>query len=228
MKFGEFIKADVCQVAVQQVPAHKATLYHRRRKVAEKRLHECKGYSWGTAETLSCMYTSSYTMTSTCMGGVLLCLFFHCLFCKWRRHKGAHPNASHYASRASAVYFKISGKVCKIWRRNKRALDRKIFRLKIWCLVRYYLLYGKLYRAKKRLKKWLTPLVYRIKSAYMNMMFSIYRCLPPLRVSAVVIFLGLFMSGNIELNPGPREGKQLLHTCYPKFTCHVHAGMEFI
>ena len=222
MKFGEFIRADVCQVAVQQVPAHKATLYHRRRKVAEKQLHECKGYSWGTAETLSCMYTSSYTVTSTCMGGFLLCLFFHCLFCKWRRHKGAHPNASRYASRASAVHFKISGKVCKIWRQNKRALDRKIYRLKIWCLVRYYLLYGKLYRTKKRLKKWLTPLVCHIKSAYMRVAFSVYCHLPPLRVSAAVIFLGLFMSGNIELNPGPKESKCSMYRLACIVLC-VHA-----
>ena len=218
MKFGEFIRADICQVAVQQVPAHKATLYHRRRKVAEKQLHECNGYSWGTVETLSCMYTSSYTVTSTCMGGVLLCLFFHCLFHTWRRHKGAYPNASRYASRASAVYFKISGKVSKIWRRNKRALDRKIFRLKIWCLVRYYLLYGKLYRAKKQFKKWVTPLVHRVKSAYMRVAFSVYRHLPPLRVSAAVIFLGLFMSGNIELNPGPKEGIKCCTRC-PFLSC---------
>ena len=207
MKFGEFIRADICQVAVQQVPAHKATLYHRRQKVAEKRLHECKGYSWGTVETLSCMYTSSYTVTSTCMGGVLLCLLFQCLFRKWRQHKHACPNASYYASRASAVYFKISGKVCKMWRRNRRALDRKVFRLKIWCLVRYYFLYGKLYRAKKRFKKWLIPLVCCIKSAYMKVTFSIYHHLPLLKVSAAVVFLGLFMSGDIELNPGPKEGK---------------------
>ena len=73
----------------------------------------------------------------------------------------------------------------------------------------YYLILGKLYRARTRFKKKVAPLVHRIKSAYMKVTFSIYRHLPPLRVSAMVIFLGLFMSGDIELNPGPKEG--MLH-----------------
>jgi hypothetical protein len=69
------------------------------------------------------------------------------------------------------------------------------------------MLYGKLYRAKKRLKKLLIPVIHRIQSAYMIATFSVYRHLPPLKVSAAVVFLGLFMSGDIELNPGPKEGK---------------------
>ena len=213
MKFGEFVSADICQVAAQQIPAHRATLYHRRRKVAEKRLHKRSGFnSWSTAETLSCVYSWNHAVM--CMGGYLFfLLFFHCLLRKWRRHKDAYPNASRYASRASAVYLKISRKVFKIWRRNKRALDRKLFHLKVWCLVLYYMMYGKLYRARVRFKKKLVPLVQYVKSAYMKMTFSIYCHLPPLRVSAMVIFLGLFMSGNVELNPGPKEGKHHNELC---------------
>ena len=207
MKFGEFIRADVCQVAVQQVPAHRATLNHRRRKVAEKRLQECNGFNWGTEETLSCMYRSNHAVPRSCMGGFLLIFFFHCLFRKWRRHKGAYPNASRYASRASAAYSKISGKICKIWRRHKCAFDKVVFRVKVVCLVLYYMTYGKLYRAKIRMKKKIAPFLRLIKSAYMRATFAIYIHLPPLRVSAAVIFLALFMSGNVELNPGPKEGE---------------------
>ena len=47
----------------------------------------------------------------------------------------------------------------------------------------------------------------RGKLRYMKVTFSIYRRLPSLGVSAAVIFLGLFMSGDIELNPGPKDGE---------------------
>ena len=204
MKFNEFVSTDVCQAAVEQSPAHKPTLYHRRRKVAEKRLHECSGLSWGISETLNCVYASDHSLT--CMGGFLLFIFFHCLLRKWRRNKGAYPNASRYASHASAMYNKVAGKIRKTWRRNKCALDKKLFRLKLWCIVLYYLIYGKLYRARTRFKKKMAPLVHCVKSAYVTVTFSIYHHLPPLRVSAMVIFLGLFMSGDVELHPGPKEG----------------------
>ena len=148
MKFNEFMSVDVCQVAIEQSPAHKPTLYHRRRKVAEKRLHECSRLSWGTSETLSCIYSSNHAVA--CMGGFLLFIILRCLLHKWRRHKGAYPKASRYASHASAVYTKVAGKIHKVWRRNKHALDKKLFRLKLWCIVLYYLICGKLYRAQKR------------------------------------------------------------------------------
>ena len=86
-------------------------------------------------------------------------------------------------------------------------LTKKVSRIKLWCLVYYYLIYGKLYRARTRFKKKLTPLVHRIESAYMKVACSINRHIPTLRVSAVVIFLWLFMSGNVELNPGSKEGE---------------------
>ena len=213
MKFNEFVSADVCQAAIEQSPAHKPTLYHRRRKVAEKRLHECSGLSWGTSETLSCIDSSNHAVT--CMGGFLLFIIFHCLLRKWRRHKGAYPNSLCYASHASAVYTKVAGKIRKIWRRNKHALDKKLFRLKLWCIVLYYLIYGKLYRAQTRFRKKLAQVVGHIKLVYMKAVFSVYLHLPPMRVSAMVIFLGLFMSGDVELNPGPKEGTyaSCMHVC---------------
>ena len=210
MKFSELVSADICQAAIEQSPAHRATLYHRRRRVAEKRLHECSNLSWGTSETLSCMYASDHAVM--CMGGFLLFFFFHYLLRKWRRHKGAYPTASHYASHASVNYNKVASKVHKIWRRQKRALDRTVFHLKIWCLVLYYLILGKLYRARTRFKKKIAPLVHRMKSVYMKVTFSIYRHLPPSRTSAMVIFLGLFMSGDVELNPGPKKGMPVAHS----------------
>ena len=204
MKFNASVSADICQAAVEQSPAHRATLYHRRRKVAEKRLHECSGLSWGTSETLSCMYTSDHAVT--CMGGFLLFLLFRCLLHKWRRHKGAYPNASRHALRVSAVYNRVIGKMHKIWRRCKRALETKLILFKLWCLVLYYLIYGKLYRASKRCKKKFTPVAHHVKLVYINATSFIYRRLPSLRVSAMVVFLWLFMSGDIELNPGPGKG----------------------
>ena len=203
MKISDCVKADVYQATVDSSPAHRATLCHRRRKVAEKRLHECSGLSWGTPETLSCVSDRAVT----CMGGFILFLFLHCLLHKWRQHKGAYPTASRYASCGSAVCNKVAGKVHKIWRRHKRAMEKKVFHLKLWCLVYYYLICGKLYRARTRFKKKLTLLVHHIESVYMKAAYSVYHRLPPLRVSAVVIFLWLFMSGDVELNPGPGKGK---------------------
>ena len=203
MKFDEHIRADICQVAVDSCPAHRATLNQRKGNVAEKRLRECSGLGWGTPETLSCVSDRAVM----CMGLVLPFLLLHYLLRKWRRHKGAYPTASRYASHASAVYNKVAGKIHKIWRRHKCAFDKKVSRIKLWCLVYYYLMYGKLYRARARFKKKLTPILHRIESMYMKVVCSIYRHVPTLRVSAVVIFLWLFMSGNVELNPGPKEGE---------------------
>ena len=42
----------------------------------------------------------------------------------------------------------------------------------------------------------------------------IYRYSPFMRVSAVVIFLHLFMSGDVELHPGP-QGELLYYFCQP-------------
>ena len=94
-----------------------------------------------------------------------------------------------------------------MYRRRKCALDRNVFRLYLWCIVLRYLLYGKVHRAKMRCKKKLKSIFDRCKLVYVNITISIYRHIPPLRVSAAVVFLGLLMSGNVELNPGPKQGE---------------------
>jgi hypothetical protein len=43
-----------------------------------------------------------------------------------------------------------------------------------------------------------------MKNAYIKAALFIYRFAPFMRVSAVVIFLHLFMSGDVELHPGPQ------------------------
>ena len=43
-----------------------------------------------------------------------------------------------------------------------------------------------------------------MKIAYIRAVLFIYRFSSFMRVSAVVIFLHLFMSGDVELNPGPQ------------------------
>ena len=49
----------------------------------------------------------------------------------------------------------------------------------------------------------------------------IYQYFPFMRVSAVVIFLLLFMSEDVELNPGPR-GELLYYLCQPLQTLLVN------
>ena len=45
---------------------------------------------------------------------------------------------------------------------------------------------------------------FRLKNTYIQ---AAFRITPFLRVSAAVITLRLFLSGDVELNPGPKEGK---------------------
>ena len=52
-------------------------------------------------------------------------------------------------------------------------------------------------------------LVDRLETAYLGMAIRVYRYAPIIKVSALVIFLYLILSGDIELNPGPKYGKHL-------------------
>ena len=47
----------------------------------------------------------------------------------------------------------------------------------------------------------------RGKKVYGNVVDAVYRYAPTLRASATVIFMHLFLSGDVELNPGPKDGK---------------------
>ena len=199
------VGADVYLAAVEASPAHRATLNYRKRKVAEHRLQQHYGLNWGTSETLSGVPDKAIP----CMGVVLLLLFLKLLLLRWRKKKFAHPTASHYAARCSAAYKKVARRVYKVYSRRKRALDRRVFRFKLWCLVWYFMLYGKLYRASRKCKKKAMQIVNRCQLTSIKMTFSIYKQMPPRSTSAAVMFLGLFMSGNVELNPGPKEGKIL-------------------
>lgn len=184
--------------------------------MAEHRLEHHHGLSWGTSETLDCVPNKAFA----CMGGLLLFLIFQFVLRKWRKRKGSYPTASRYASRCTAVYVKVVKRAHNIYRRKKRAFDRRVFRMKLWCIVFYYVVYGKLYRQKVRCKKKLMAIVEHVKISYMKVTFSIYRRLPSLRVSAAVLFLWLFMSGDVELNPGPKEGED---ECKRDILCN-HCG----
>ena len=214
MKLSQAFNADVYQAVVASSPANRATLNHQRRKVAEHRLQQHHGLSWGTSETLSCVPDKAMV----CMGGFLLFLYFQCLLCKWRKQKGCHPKAARYASRCSAVCYKIGRRVTKASRRWKFALDRKMFHIKLWLIVLYYLLAGKIYRTKVRWKTKVSLILTRSLLVYMKVTFRVYHHLPSLRVSAWVIFLWLFMSGDVELNPGPKEGESVL-IAWETWTC---------
>ena len=196
------VSADVYLAAVETSPAHRATLNHRRRKVAEHRLQQHYGLDWGTSETVSGVPEKAVP----CMGVVLLLLFLKFLLLRWRKKKSVHPMASYYAAHYSAVYCKVARRVYKVYSRRKHALDGRVFCLKLRCLVQYYMLYGKLHRASKKCKKKAMQIVNDFKRMFVKVTFLAYQSMPPLRTSAVVIFLGLLMSGNVELNPGPKDG----------------------
>ena len=198
---NSFISADAFEAAVEASPAHKATLNHRRRKVAEHRLQQHYGVSWGTAETLSCVPDVAVPS----MGWLIVFLLIQCLRLKWKKQKGFHPKVSRYSARCSEVSWKVARRAHKVYWRRKCALDRKVFRLYLWYIILCYIIDGKVHREKMRCKKKLKTIFDRCKLVYVNVTFSIYHHIPPMRVSAAVIFLGLLMSGNVELNPGPKQ-----------------------
>ena len=194
------VSTDIYLAAVELSPAHRANLNLQRRKVAAQRLSQCSGLNWSTPEVLCCVPDTAMT----CVGGFILFLFIQCLLHKWRRHKGAHPTASRYASHSATVYYKIAGRVHKVWRRKKHAIETRISCLKLWYIVLYYLVWM---RYKKKIIHLAIHHFERGKLVYMKVTVSIYHHLPFLRVSAMVIFLWLLMSGDVELNPGPIEGE---------------------
>ena len=96
----------------------------------------------------------------------------------------------------------------RIYIKKKRFVTKKIVRFKLWCLVYYYLAYGKTMKAWFRCKqKFLKPLkrhVDRLIYTYCHMCEVVYRYAPTL---AVVILMHLLLSGDVEQNPGPKDGK---------------------
>ena len=198
----EFIPPDVYTAANDLAPAHRATLNHRRKKSAAHRLRQCNGLSWTTSETLSCTPEAALN----CVGAILLIFFAQRLLHKWKIYKGTHPVAARFVSERVATYQKVEHRVHKVWKRQKHKIKKRLFHLKLRYIVFRYFVRRKAARVWARCKERGAIFFERIKSAYLKAASFIYRHLPFIRVSAVVIFLHLFMSGDVEPNPGPQGG----------------------
>ena len=201
------VSVDVRQAAIQLSPSRRPTLNLRKRELAVERLSQCSNLSWCTGETLSSVPHAA----GSCVGALLLVLFIRCLFLKWRKYKGTHPVASRYAFHGAAACDRVASRVCKVYRKKRRSFERKYFRMKLWCIVYYYLVYGKATRAwikcRYKVVNRVSCLVDRLKTAYLGMAVRVYHYAPTIKVSALVIFLYLILSGDIEVNPGPRHGE---------------------
>ena len=154
-------------------------------------------------------------------GGLLLFLFVQCLLHKWRKHKGSHLVASRYASLGTATYRKVAGKVHRVYKRQKNSLKKKVSQCKLLCMVAWF-------RCKHKLVK---PLIYYIDQGeytYHQLTQSVYQHVPFLRVSPVVIFLHLFCSGDVELNPGPKHGKVNCSSECTSYKAYTFVSMQDI
>ena len=199
----ELIPPNVCRTAVECAPAHRATLNQRRRKAAVHQLRHYSGPSWATPETLSCLAPNT-GVAVIFMGAILLFFFCQYLLHRWKQYKGSHPVASHYVSQRVAAYRKVEHKVHKVWKRHKRRIKKRLLRLRLWYIVFHYRVHRKVARIWTKCKSRGMRYFERVKLAYLRAALFIYRFVPFLRVSAVVIFLHLFMSGDVELHPGPQ------------------------
>ena len=195
---------DVRQAAIKLSPARRPTLNLRKREVAIERLSQCSNLSWCTGETLSSVPHAA----GSCVGALLLVLFLRCLCLKWRKYKGTHPVASRYASRGAAAYSRVASRVGKVYRKKKHSLEKKYLRVKLWCVVCYYLVYGKAIRAWVKCRHKVSSFINQLKTTYLEMAVHVYHYAPIIKVSALVILLYLLLSGDIELNPGPKHGRR--------------------
>ena len=201
------ISVEIRQAAIQLSPGRRPTLNKRKRQLAAERLSRYTNLYWCTGETLGNVPDKAVS----CVGGILLFLVFQFLFLKWRKYKGAHPVASLYASHGAATYGRVAGRVHKFYDKRKRLLVKKYFRFKLWCIVYYYLAYGKAKRTwskcKNKVVTLATKCVNGFKSMYLNMAVCVYHYAPTLKVSGMVILMYLILSGDVEPNPGPKNGK---------------------
>lgn len=201
-----FVAVDIYLAAVRCSPARRPTLNQRKKKLIVQRLSHYNNLSWCTEEVLSHTVPSAAV---SCMGGLLLFLFIHFLLYEWRKYKGAHPVASRFAARGAAAYHRVGGRVGRFYARKKRLVTKTATRIKLWCLVYYYLAYGKTIKAWFGCKlKFLRPLRRHVNRAicmYCHICQAIYRYAP---TSAAVILMHLLLSGDVEQNPGPNGGKK--------------------
>ena len=134
------VALDMFQAAIKCSPARRPTLNQRKMKLAAQRLSHYNNLGWCTEEILSHNVLSTAV---SCMGGLLLFLFIYFLLHKWRKYKGAHPVASRVAVRGAAVYRRVEGRVGRVYSKKKCFVTKKVTWFKPWCLVYYYLAYGK-------------------------------------------------------------------------------------
>ena len=193
----EFIPPDIFSTAIELTPAHRATLNQRRKKAA---IHKLRKYSWITLENFNCVSDN----TSTAMGTILLIIFCHCLFHRWGRYKGTHPVASLRVSQCLTPCRRVAHRIDKVWKRLKHRMKRRLFHLWVLYIIFHFLVRRKVIRVWTKCKDRGAHYFERMKNAYIKSALFIYCFSSFMRVSAVVIFLHLFMSGDVELNPGPQ------------------------
>ena len=204
----EFIHPDVFRAAVEVVPARRATLNQRKQNAAIHKLQKCSGLHWITPETFSCLSGNTVSLS----GALLLIFFCQCLLGRWRRIKGNHPVACRHISRCMAPCRRVAHRIDKVLKRQNRRMRRWLFRLWLLYVILRFLVRRKVARVWRKCKNRGAYYFERMKNAYIKAALFIYRYAPFMRVSAVVIFLHLFMSGDVELHPGP-QGKLLYYLC---------------
>ena len=212
----EFIPPDIFSAAVELAPAHRATLNQRKQKAAIHKLRKC---NWITPETFGCASNTTVAF----VGVILLAFFCRCLLHRWRRYKGIHPVASRCVSRCVAPYRRVAHRIDKVWKRQKRRMKKQFFRLWLLYIILRYLVHRKVERVWTKCKDKGTYYFERMKIAYIRAALFIYHFSSFMRVSAVVIFLRLFMSGDVELHPGPQGGSyctaENFHWCKISQSC---------
>ena len=196
----EFIHPDVFRAAVEVIPARRVTLNQRKQNAAIHKLQKCSGLHWITPEIFSCLSDNT-----VCLSGALLLIFFcQCLLGRWRRIKGNHPVTCRRISRCIAPCRRVAHRMDKVLKQQNRRIRRWLFRLWLLYVILRFLVHRKVARVWKKCKSRGVYYFECMKNAYIKVSLFIYRYSPLMRVSAGVIFLHLFMSGDVELHPGPQ------------------------
>ena len=206
----EFIHPGVFRAAVEVVPARRATLNQRKQNAAIHKLQKCSGLHWITPETFSCLSDNTVYLS----GALLLIFFCQFLFGRWIRIKGNNPVACHHISRCMAPCRRVAYRIDKVLKRQNRRMRRWLFRLWLLYVILRFLVCRKVAKVWKKCKNRGAYYFEHIRNAYIKVALFIYRYSPFMHVSAVVIFLHLFMSGDVELDPGP-QGELLYYFCQP-------------
>jgi hypothetical protein len=203
------VALNIRQAAIQCSPARRPTLNLRKLELIVQRQSHYNSLNWCTGEILS---HNAHGAAVYCMGRLLPFLFLiQFVFHKWRKYKGTHPVASRVATRGAATYRKVAHIVGRVYIRKKHFITKKVALFKLWCLVYYYVAYYKTMRAwfrcKKKILKPLKQHIDRIVRTYCHVCKVTYRYAP---TSAMVILMHLLLSGDVEQNPGPMDGKHCM------------------